>query len=302
MTDLDLSQQIRAAIDSAAEPVTMSEVRLRSGVNPPPKKQRARPPWSSRRRVATIVVAAAALAVLVGLVVTDSLGDSDHGRSAVLVTPVSNLPMRLVDSTSSPFKSLGEGHKAEISNASPPLSATPPIRSPHRTDGRSNERQTAGRRGIPSLLSPTTDFLRGLLPVQRRMIASARSPPRRRVCRPFLTATCSDHGRWKPVEDRIGHDSAGVERIVRRSDFLCHHAALRRPRSQRRRRIEYSRGHVPHDGRCRRHVEACHRGAGGRIGILVDSEMRPRWRLPRTGTDRNRLRPQCRSYRCPALQ
>jgi photosystem II stability/assembly factor-like uncharacterized protein len=109
MTDLDLSQQIRAAIDTAAEPVTMNEVRLRSGVNQSPNEKGVRPFVSSRRRVATLVVAAAALALLVGLVVTDSFAGGDHGRSAVLVTPSSNLPMRLVDSSSSPFMSIGGG-------------------------------------------------------------------------------------------------------------------------------------------------------------------------------------------------
>jgi photosystem II stability/assembly factor-like uncharacterized protein len=109
MTDPDLSQQIRVAINSAAEPVTMKEVRLRAGVNHSPKRRGARPWWSNRLHVATIGVAVTALAVLIGLVVVDSFAGSDHGRSAVLVTPASNLAMRLVDSSSSPFRSIGGG-------------------------------------------------------------------------------------------------------------------------------------------------------------------------------------------------
>jgi hypothetical protein len=104
-----LPQAIRSAIDSAAEPVSVNEARLRSGVNQPLQKGSSLRWGTGGPRVATIVVAAAALALLVTLVVTDPFADSGHGRSAIFTAPIPNPPMRLVDSSSSPFKSIGAG-------------------------------------------------------------------------------------------------------------------------------------------------------------------------------------------------
>ncbi len=169
MTEPDLSQNLRTAIDSAAQPVTANEARLRSGVTHSPTKQGARPRWSNRPRVAVIAVAAAALAVLVGLVGSDSFVGGDHGRRAVLVPPTSNLAMRLVDSSSSPFRSIGGGAQSgnlECVTASVCYAANS-VASP---DGWSIERTTDGGRtwhavaALPNhglltwpLACPTTD-------------------------------------------------------------------------------------------------------------------------------------------------
>ena len=110
MIDQDLPQALRTAIDSAAEPISAKEARLRAGTpSRSPRVARGGDPFRHRSRLAVTLVGVAALAVVLALITAVLQGGSSGRHSGDASSPPTALSMHVVDSTGSPFASVGAG-------------------------------------------------------------------------------------------------------------------------------------------------------------------------------------------------
>ena len=174
MNDLELTESLRSTIERAAVPVSAGEAQLRGRERSTDAKSR----WISPKRptpfkIVTVSIVAAAVVLVVAFVTLGQGGGRAGNPGAP--PPASTLSMRLVDSSSSPFASVGAGPQtgdlecvtASVCYASDTSGSAPAGSGVERTaDGGATWHQTASLPGAMvlswPLSCPTTETCLGV--------------------------------------------------------------------------------------------------------------------------------------------